>query len=68
MEYPKEVMKLTDLKRLGFPRKMLEDAFNTPGQTFAWRSNPASKSSCIYFSTKGFEKYRLNLVKLSKIV
>jgi hypothetical protein len=67
MKYPKEIMRATELVKMGFSRRMLMRAFNVPKQTFAWRNNPLSKSSTIMFSTTEFEKYRLELVKISKI-
>ena len=62
MEYPKEIMRITELVKMGFSRRMLIRAFRTPGQTFAWRNNPLSSSSTIMFSTSGFEKWRLKQV------
>lgn len=58
LEYPKEVMKTSELVEMGFPEKMLLDAYRIKGQTFAQKVNPAKKNSTIVFYTKQFEKWR----------
>lgn len=63
MEYPKKVMKMSELRRLGFPEQFLLDAYNAKNQTFAWKMNATAKNSPIIFDTDGLEKYRLALIK-----
>ena len=60
MKYPKKIMNRKELiGEMGFPESFLMRAFATPGQTFAWRANPANKRSPILFDTAEFEKWRL---------
>lgn len=65
MEYPKKVMKKTELMEIGFPEEMLLRASREKGQTFAFKMNPLAKNSSLLFDTDGFEKWRLQQVKLS---
>ena len=58
LEYPKEVMKTSELVEMGFPEKMLLNAYRVKGQTFAQKSDPAKRNSPIIFFTKQFEKWR----------
>lgn len=37
MNYPKPVMKATELEKMGFPREFLLYAFRRKGQTYAWK-------------------------------
>ena len=65
LEYPKKVMKKTELIELGFPEEMLLRASREKGQTFAFKMNPLAKNSPLLFDTTGFERWRLQQVKLS---
>ena len=41
MQYPKKVMKLTELvKEMGFPEEYLQRAYRLPTQRFAGKMNP----------------------------
>lgn len=67
MEYPKKIMNRGELiKDMGFPEAFLMRAFSTPGQTFAWRANPANKHSPILFDTAGLEAWRLEDCKMQE--
>lgn len=67
MEYPKPIMNRGDLIRdMGFTEPYLMRAFSTPGQTFAWRANPANKHSPILFDTAGLEAWRLEDCKMQE--
>ncbi len=60
MKYPKPIMSRNELiTQMGLPESMLMRAFATPGQTFAWKANPAHKRSPILFDTDGFEEWRI---------
>ena len=60
MQYPKKVMKLTELvKEMGFPEEYLQRAYRLPTQRFAGKMNPMKKNSPIIFDTEEFEKWRL---------
>lgn len=61
MEYPKAVMKMGELVKMGFPRSFLDEAYREKGQTFAQKG--AKKNSPIFFDTAMFEKWRLNKLK-----
>lgn len=62
-EYPKPMMKLPALEKMGFPREMLLNAYRTKGQDFAQKSNPGKKNSVIVFDTVKFEKWRMQQLK-----
>lgn len=58
MEYPKAVMKISELKRMGFPEEWLMYVFRIQGRkSIAWKSGPAEKSP-ILFDTMELEKFR----------
>ncbi len=59
MNYEKQVMKSTELEKMGFPREFLLYAYRRKGQTYAWKMNPTKKNSTILFDTEAFEKWRL---------
>ena len=59
MNYPKPVMKATELEKMGFPREFLLYAFRRKGQAFAWKMNPTKINSPIVFDTEVFEKWRI---------
>lgn len=63
MEYPKKVMRMTELVKMGFPEKMLLRASQEKDQTFAWKNNPMALNSPLLFDTEGFEKWRLRQAK-----
>ncbi|MBE5852876.1 MAG: hypothetical protein E7299_08045 [Lachnospiraceae bacterium] len=66
MEYPKPIMKITELEKLGYSREFLLNAFYDKNQTFAWKINPTAKNSLILFETAGLEEYRLKTIALQK--
>ena len=57
MEYPKPVMKMGELVKMGFPRSFLDEAYRERGQDFAQKG--AKKNSPIFFDTELFEKWRV---------
>ncbi len=63
MEYPKPVMRITDLEKMGFPKEYLMYAYRSLGQNFASKVNPTKKNSAIFFDTAGFEAWRLKDIK-----
>ena len=58
MVYPKQVMRATELEKMGFPREYLLYAYRRKGQNYAWNATPA-RNSPILFDTEVFEKWRL---------
>lgn len=66
MTYPKQIMKLSELKKMGYPEAFLMRAFRAHGQTFATRLNPFKENSPIIFDTEGLEKWRLSQVRASQ--
>ena len=56
MEYPKPVMKMGELVKMGFPRSFLDEAYRERGQDFAQKG--AKKNSPIFFDTELFVKWR----------
>ena len=63
MQYPKAIMSLKEMKKLGFPETLLLRSRMEPGQTFAFSKNPNAKNSPILFDTEGFEKWRQKQAK-----
>lgn len=47
MEYPKPVMKMGELAKMGFPRSFLDEAYRERGQDFAQKG---AKKTLLYFS------------------
>lgn len=61
MNYPKPVMKKSELEKMGFPDEFLLYAYRRRGQTYAWKVNPTKKNSPIVFDTESFEKWRVQM-------
>ena len=57
MEFPKQIMKLSELKKLGYPEPLLKEAYRDPKQDFATKLNPSKPNSVIIFDTIGFNKW-----------
>lgn len=58
MRYPKPVMRLSELKEMGFPEKWLLMVFRMQGnRSIAWKKGMAENSP-ILFDTEELEKYR----------
>jgi hypothetical protein len=58
MKYSKQVMSITELTKMGFPRSYLERACHSPSQQFAFMQNPFKKRSVWLFDTEQFEIWR----------
>lgn len=61
--YPKQIMRMSELKKMGFPEEFLLAAYRNPVQTFAHKINPIKRSSPIVFDTDGLEKWRQKQIK-----
>ena len=59
MKYPKKIMNRKELIGMGLPESFLMRAYASPGQTFAWRANPAHPCSPILFDTEELEQWRI---------
>lgn len=59
IEYPKRIMKLSELTKLGFKKEYLMNCYRSKGQRFAQKQNPMKSNSPIIFDTEQFEKWRL---------
>lgn len=66
MEYPKPVMRLTELQEMGFSKEYLMKAYRSKEQVFAWKIDMTKENSPILFDTKQFEQYRIRLIGLEK--
>ncbi len=58
MQYPKPVMSMRELEKMGFTKPWLLSVFNLRNCKVAWKSSPAANSK-ILFDTKGLEKIRI---------
>ena len=58
MDYPKPIMRMSELKKLGYPETWLMGVYKTtPRKSIAWRMSPAPNSP-ILFDTEALEEYR----------
>lgn len=57
MEFPKPIMRMSELMEMGFPEECLLRAYRDRNQNFASKINPAKKNSPIIFDTEGLEKW-----------
>ena len=64
MEYPKQIMKISELCDMGFPREMLMEIFRNPRQNFARMMNTLRRNSHIIFETDGLNKWLNEDIKL----
>ena len=64
MEYPKQIMKMSELKNMGFPIPLLMEAYRDPRQDFATKIDSSKPNSKIIFDTVGFDKWWNKRIKL----
>lgn len=64
MEFPKQIMKMSELKKLGFPVLLLMEAYRDPKQNFATKIDPSKPNSKIIFDTVGFDKWIAKRIKI----
>ena len=64
MKYPKQIMRKTELIKMGFPEELLDRAYREKGQTFAYKISPMKKNSPIMFDTVEFERWRLKQIAI----
>lgn len=57
MEFPKQVMTVTELTHMGFDRKYLNALTRLPNQDFCWKKNPLGVSSTFLFDTSKLQKF-----------
>lgn len=62
MTYPKQVMRIAELEKLGLSKSLLMTAYRRKGQTYAWKMNPMKANSPIVFDTEAFEKWRIQMI------
>jgi hypothetical protein len=58
MRYPNQIMRLSELVKMGYSKHFLTELYNTEGQKVAWKSKPG-KNNPIYFDTEELEKIRV---------
>ncbi len=63
MEYPKPIMKMSELQKMGFPYEYLMYAYRSRNQRFASKMNPTKIKSTIIFDTAEFDAWRLRDIK-----
>ena len=59
MQYPKPVMRKSELEQMGFPEEYLLRIYRTPKQRIAWKMDPLKNTSPIVFDTEELEKFRI---------
>jgi len=67
MKYPKQVMTISELSLMGFPRSYLERACHAHDQSFAFLQNPFKKRSVWLFDTEQFEIWRQQEMNASQV-
>lgn len=67
MKYPRQIMKISDLEQMGFPKDYLLRAYHSRGQTFATKMNPAKRNSPIIFNTEGFDQWMQQEIKAQQV-
>lgn len=67
MEYPKPIMKKSELRKMGFSEEYLTKVYNDPKQDFAWKMDIRKVNSHILFDTAKFEQYRLKQIKTDQL-
>lgn len=65
MNYPKQVMRISEMMKLGFPKEMLLNAYQSPGQTFAFKLSRAVNSP-ILFDTEKFDAWLTKEIQLEQ--
>ena len=58
------IMKMSELKSLGFPQPLLLEAYRDPKQNFATKVDPSKPNSTIIFDTVGFDKWITKRIKI----
>lgn len=59
MKYAKQVMRMSELKKMGFPEAYLMRAYRQRGQKFARKIDGTKENSPIIFDTEEFDKWRI---------
>ena len=62
LEFPKPVMKLSELAQMGLPKELLLAAYRDKNQTFASKINPSSSNSPIIYDTDGLKRWWLRQI------
>lgn len=63
LDFPKPVMRLTELTAMGFPEEYLRRAYGDKNQNFATKINPAKSNSPILFDTDGLKKWWIRQIE-----
>ena len=58
MKYPKQVMTISELKKMGFPEEWLRNICRDRHQNIAWQMDKSKPNSPFVFDTEELEKYR----------
>lgn len=66
ISYPKPIMKISELTKLGYTKDYLLGIYALPTQDFAWKQNATKKNSPIFFETAKLEEYRKNQIRLEQ--
>ena len=66
MEYPRPIMKKTELQEMGFPRDFLTKAYLKGG--IAWKADPIKRNSAVLYDTQALEKYRLETMRINHTI
>ena len=63
-KYPKEFMRMAELKKMGFPEEYLLRVYRTQNQKVATMTSPLKHGSALIFDTVELEKFRIAEIKM----
>jgi len=58
MTYPKPIMTISELVKMGYGEEWLRSIYRSRHQNIAWKEHPEKSNSPIKFDTEELEKYR----------
>ena len=59
-------MRLSELRKMGFPETYLMNVYFDQSQNFAWKMDVRKQNSPILFETEKFEEYRQKQIKIDR--
>lgn len=63
-KYPKKIMRMAELKKMGFPEEYLLRVYRTQNQKVATKTSPLKHGSALIFDTVELEKFRIAEIKM----
>ena len=67
MNFLKPVMRLKELKKMGYPESLLLEAYRDRNQNFAMKLNSLKTNSPIIFETEGLNKWLQEKIRIERL-